>query len=98
MQNRVAAEFAAPGGEAGFDADVVVANILANPLIALAPLIARATRAGGRVALSGILASQHAEVMAAYAPWFEMAAPVHDEDWVLLSGRRTHAGSPEAAA
>ena len=92
MQNRVAAEFTAAGGEAGFDADVVVANILANPLIALAPLIAQATRSGGHVVLSGILASQHAEVIAAYAPWFEMTRPVFDDDWVLLSGRRMQQG------
>ena len=44
----VAAEFAAPGGDARqLDADLVVANILANPLIALAPLLAAATRPGG---------------------------------------------------
>ena len=88
MQNSVAAQFAAPGGEAGFDADVVVANILANPLIALAPLLARATRPGGHAVLSGILRDQQAEVAGAYAPWFEMAPAVFDEDWVLLAGLR----------
>jgi ribosomal protein L11 methyltransferase len=88
MQNGVAAEFAAPGGERAFDADVVAANILANPLIALAPLLAAATRAGGHVVLSGILEEQSDAVAAAYAPWYEMAAPVSDEGWVALSGRR----------
>ncbi|MPZ46895.1 MAG: 50S ribosomal protein L11 methyltransferase [Betaproteobacteria bacterium] len=88
MQNGVAAEFAAPGGEPAFDADVVAANILANPLIALAPLLAAATRAGGHVVLSGILEDQEREVAAAYAPWYEMAAPVRDEGWIALAGRR----------
>ncbi len=88
MQNRVAVELAAPGPEAGFDADVVVANILANPLIALAPLLAAATRPGGWVALSGILQEQSDAVAQAYSPWFDMAAPVEDEGWVLVSGRR----------
>jgi ribosomal protein L11 methyltransferase len=93
MQNSVAAQFAAPGGEAGFDADVVVANILANPLIALAPLLAHAIRPGGHAVLSGILRDQQAEVARAYAPWFEMAPPVFDEDWVLLAGRRREAAA-----
>ena len=48
--------------------DLVVANILASPLIVLAPLLAARTRRGGRIALSGILESQAAEVAAAYAP------------------------------
>jgi ribosomal protein L11 methyltransferase len=88
MQNGVAAEFAAPGGELTFDADVVAANILANPLIALAPLLAAATRAGGYVVLSGILQEQSDEVAAAYSPWYEMTVPVSDEGWVALAGRR----------
>src|SRR5690606_31307689 len=88
MQNGVVAEFAEPGGEAGFDADVVAANILANPLIALAPLLAAATRAGGHVVLSGILESQADDVAEAYSAWYEMAPAVHDEDWVMIAGRR----------
>lgn len=88
MQNGVAAEFAAPGGEAGFDADVVAANILANPLIALAPLLAAATRAGGHAILSGILQDQWRDVADAYSPWFEMTAPLSDEGWVLLAAQR----------
>ncbi len=94
MQNEVAAEFAAPGGEAGFHADVVAANILANPLIALAPLLAAATRAGGHAILSGILQEQSREVADAYSPWYDMAAPVCDEGWVLLAGRRRVGDSP----
>jgi ribosomal protein L11 methyltransferase len=66
----------------------VLANILAGPLITLAPLLASATRPAGRIVLSGVLESQAAEVVAAYAAQFEMSAPVGDEDWVMLVGQR----------
>ena len=67
---------------------LTVANILANPLRMLAPLLAAHTVSGGRIALSGILAEQAGEVIAAYAPWFEMESAAHDEGWVLLSGTK----------
>jgi len=88
MQNRVAAAFHEPGASSQPACDVVLANILAAPLIALAPLLACATRLNGRIALSGVLESQAEEVLHAYAPWYAMAAPVIDEGWVLLAGRR----------
>jgi ribosomal protein L11 methyltransferase len=66
----------------------VVANILANPLILLAPALAHRTASGGCIALSGILESQAAEVRAAYAPWFTLAAWRTAEGWVLLAGER----------
>ena len=72
-------------------AHVVVANILANPLTVLAPLLAQLTLRGGHVVLSGILAPQADEVRAAYAPWFDMQAAgttLADEEWVALTGRR----------
>jgi ribosomal protein L11 methyltransferase len=67
-------------------ADVVVANILANPLTVLAPLLARLTRPGGQIILAGILVPQADEVRAAYEPWFDMQRSEPDEEWVLLSG------------
>jgi ribosomal protein L11 methyltransferase len=67
---------------------IVVANILANPLRVLAPALASRARAGGRIALSGILASQASGVADAYARWFAMSVWQHDGDWVLLSGTR----------
>jgi len=73
-------------GEAGFD--VVLANILAAPLAALAPRLAALTRGGGEIVLSGILASQADEIRAAYEPWFEIAPAVAREDWIMISGRR----------
>lgn len=69
-------------------ADLVLANILANPLRELAPTLAAATGAGGRIVLSGILAGQEQEVEKAYRPWFRFAVPVVDVGWVCLAGER----------
>ncbi len=88
MQNQVTAQFVAAEEEVPYPGDLVAANILANPLVVLAPLIARLTKDGGRVALSGILAGQAAAVAAAYDAWFDMDEMERDEEWVLLSGTR----------
>ncbi len=69
-------------------AGVTVANILANPLRMLAPIIASHTQPGGSIALSGILASQAEEVASAYAPWAALHVAAVDGDWVLLAGTR----------
>jgi ribosomal protein L11 methyltransferase len=69
-------------------ADVVVANILANPLIVLAPLLMSMTRKGGYIALSGILTDQVEEVERIYRQWFEMRIAGEREGWVLLTGTR----------
>ena len=69
-------------------ADIVVANILANPLTVLAPLLCGLTRSGGRIALSGILAAQTDMVRAAYRPAFELEVAGEREGWVLLTGTR----------
>jgi ribosomal protein L11 methyltransferase len=69
-------------------ADLVVANILANPLKVLAPLLAAHTRRGGRIALAGLLAAQAESVSAAYANWFDMALFGTREEWVALEGVR----------
>ena len=72
---------------------VVVANILANPLRVLAPALAARTHDGGRIALSGILATQADAVAHHYAPWFDVAVRAADDGWVLLTGvRRTRNG------
>jgi len=85
-RNRVDARFINTETAPAFQADLVVANILAIPLILLAPLLAGYTGKGGRIALSGILEAQAEEVMAAYAPWFRMRVGGSDADWVLLEG------------
>lgn len=66
--------------------DIVVANILSNPLIMLAPVLAQATRGGGRIVLSGILQEQSQDVQAAYQSWFEMQTAQSQDGWVLLTG------------
>ncbi len=87
-QNHVAIEFHSSDDHFDMLADVTLANILANPLIVLAPLLAARTRRGGRIALSGVLASQAAEVLQAYRPMFDIALDSQDEDWVCLAGTR----------
>ena len=69
--------------------DLVLANILARPLIELAPVLAAHTIVGAQIALSGVLAEQANEVIAAYAPEFELHVDVKCEGWVLLAGKRT---------
>jgi ribosomal protein L11 methyltransferase len=69
-------------------ARITVANILANPLRMLAPLIASRTARGGAIALSGILEEQAAGVVAAYAPWATLAIAAREAGWVLLAGER----------
>ncbi|MDH5544674.1 MAG: 50S ribosomal protein L11 methyltransferase [Gammaproteobacteria bacterium] len=68
--------------------EVLVANILANPLCFLAEQFAKLTVPGGRIALSGILSEQAAMVSEAYAPWFDLEPIRKQEDWVLISGIR----------
>ncbi|MDT3719233.1 50S ribosomal protein L11 methyltransferase [Pseudomonas oryzihabitans] len=71
-------------------ADVVVANILAGPLVGLAEQITRLTRIGGRLALSGILAEQAEDVRAAYAGSFDLEPTATLDGWVRISGTRRH--------
>jgi len=66
--------------------DIVVANILTNALIVLAPILTQATRQGGVIVLSGILKNQAEEVNRAYQQWFDMTAPIEQDGWVLLTG------------
>jgi len=89
--NAVAAAFELPDALPVRAFDVVVANILANPLILLAPVVAARVRTGGRLALSGILDAQAPDVIAAYAPWFTLRAWRSAEGWVLLAGERAGA-------
>lgn len=71
-------------------ADVVLANILAGPLRELAPLIAPLVKPGGDLVLSGILAEQAEEVMAAYRTLgFDFETPAIREEWVRLVAKRT---------
>lgn len=88
MHNQVQATFHSAAEAVRRPARIVVANILAQPLVVLAPLLARLAAPGGRLALAGLLAGQSREVRAAYERWFDFDAPEEEEGWVLLSGVR----------
>lgn len=70
------------------DTDVLLANILADPLLELAPRFAGLVRPGGRLALSGITEDQVNRLLQAYNHWFSFEVPVVREGWVLLTGCR----------
>ena len=70
-------------------ADWVLANILAGPLIELAPHLISLMAPGGRLLLAGLLSDQVEEVVAAYAPAVNLRVVDQVEDWVLLAGQRT---------
>jgi ribosomal protein L11 methyltransferase len=67
---------------------ITVANILANPLRMLAPVIASHTLPQGRIALAGILEDQAGEVAKAYEPWARLDIVARDGPWVLMAGTR----------
>ncbi len=69
-------------------ADVVVANILAGPLLELAPTLAALARSAAPIGLSGILSHQAARVADGYAERFVMEPAETREEWALLTGRR----------
>ena len=69
-------------------ADIMVANILAGPLMSLAENIAALTKTDGKLALSGILSHQAQEVRKAYQPWFNMTGLSEQDDWIILTGTK----------
>ena len=71
---------------------VVLANILAVALDALAEHLAARVESGGRIALSGILAGQEDELLLRYAPWFDELAVAREGDWIRITGRRNASG------
>ncbi len=68
--------------------DVLLANILASTLCALAPQFAHAVAAGGTVVLAGLLEHEVSDVTAAYSPWFDVSRFGARDGWAALSGRR----------
>ena len=91
-RNAVEADYTAPGSLSSQDRfDVVIANILANPLIVLAPVLAGLLAERGSIALAGVLENQAAALVEAYRaadPRLELAVWSRDGDWVCLAGRR----------
>ena len=66
--------------------DIVMANILANPLQVLAPALVNKMKVGGRIVLSGVLARQAEEVIATYSQWLKLSVWKESEGWVCLHG------------
>lgn len=66
--------------------DVMLANILAGPLIEMAAHLAELTKAKGLITLSGILEHQADAVVEAYSPWFDMHTVVSKDEWVRIDG------------
>lgn len=87
-QNQVEAKFYDANEYQSKEFDIVVANILSSALSVLAPALAKSCKAGGKIALSGILREQEAAVSAIYAEWFDMGAPQYMDAWVLLTGTK----------
>ena len=94
LQNGVEERLAVSAAEHRIDGqfDVVVANILAGPLVELAASISDRVKSGGQLALSGILSEQATEVLDAYAPWVDFDQPEFRQQdgqtWVRLTGRK----------
>lgn len=67
-------------------ADILIANILANPLMDLAPLFKTLIKPQGKIALSGILAEQQTTVKKHYEKWFLINQPQAQNEWIILNG------------
>jgi ribosomal protein L11 methyltransferase len=86
--NQVVLEAMLPDALAAGQTELVVANILSNPLKVLAPMLSNRVAPGGRLALSGVLERQADEVAQAYAPWLALRVWRARDGWVCLHGRR----------
>ena len=69
-------------------ADLLIANILAGPLVILASRFAELVKSGGQILLSGILDTQLEELQLAYQPYFKLDPASYREEWVCISGNR----------
>lgn len=87
-QNGVIVHFADVESATDVCADILVANILANPLRVLAPLLAAHTRPGGALVLAGILDSQADEIVDIYRKWFDLSVWKSEEGWACIAGPR----------
>lgn len=86
LQNGVEVSFYLPQDAPHGKYDVVIANILTNPLKLLAPILAECSK--GRIVLSGILERQAQEIRGIYSEWFDMEVPVISEGWACLAGKK----------
>ncbi|MDR0244341.1 MAG: 50S ribosomal protein L11 methyltransferase [Burkholderia sp.] len=87
-RNRADVTYGLPDACPDGEFDIVVANILSNPLKLMASMLASKVRPGGRIALSGVLARQADEVAAVYARYVDISVWREHEGWVCLAGTR----------
>ena len=90
-QNNVSVQFEDVETPLNVVADILLANILANPLRVLAPLLAAHTKPGGALVLAGILDPQADEIIGIYREWFDLAVWKSEEGWACIAGRRNTA-------
>lgn len=88
LRNHVALDLKTSNDEIAAHFDLVLANILTNPLCVLAPALCGYLASGGRIVLSGVLESQAQQVQEAYAPWVRLAVGATLDGWVRLEGVR----------
>jgi ribosomal protein L11 methyltransferase len=88
IANRVVLDTALPDDLPAGMFDVVVANILSNPLKVLAPMLSHRVREHGHLVLSGVLARQAQEVAQCYRPWVNLSVWAERDGWVCLAGPR----------
>jgi ribosomal protein L11 methyltransferase len=86
--NRLSVSYSVSDSETHGQFDFVVANILAGPLTVLAPAIASHVRAGGLLAMAGILPPQVDRIIEAYSPWINVSVSAERDGWVLMTGQR----------
>jgi ribosomal protein L11 methyltransferase len=87
-KNGVAVDFYLPDQLPDGVFDLLVANILTNPLRLLGEMFAGRVKSGGTIVLSGILETQAEELLLFYSTWFKMETPVFDDGWTRLVGVR----------
>jgi len=87
-RNRAEVMYGLPDACPDGEFDIVVANILSNPLKLMASMLASKVKPGGRIALSGVLARQADEVAAVYARYVDISVWREHEGWVCLAGTR----------
>lgn len=77
-----------PENAPAVQADTLVANILAGPLVQLAPTLAELVKPAGHICLSGLLAHQAEDIRTAYSPWFEIDQIAEKEGWIRITGTK----------
>lgn len=87
-RNQCEIDFSLPNTISSATYDVVVANILSNPLKLMAPMLSAKVAGGGALVLSGVLARQADEVAASYAPFISLTVWQERDGWVALVGHR----------